>query len=284
MRISFRRTCWFILCVLLWGSAHFAFADAYLHVEQIYARPESVSGLVQVPGVEKPMRYYAQNDDLWKQLTYERKDVKSMRPFRDSGCSPSALAMAIAKLVPEEQLAQVGQYAKTPYSLCSCSISKNICAKHSARYLITSQRDYVRFLPLVFADFACGNNTFGVFSRSAAAGTGTGYIDKICDIYQLEYRFTPDYEEALQAVNRENQAVMVLASSGGCFTNTGHYVFLAHADEEKLYVLDPLSRTEYKTKRSGSLEILQPGLVALRHEKAGHARFSNFIIITKTEN
>ena len=40
-------------------------------------------------------------------------------------------------------------------------------------------------------------------------------------------------EIALEAI-KNGCAVVALASKGGAFTNTGHYVFLAHADETYL--------------------------------------------------
>lgn len=284
MRIFPKVTCWAILCVLLWGSAHFAFADQHLNVEAAFSRPESVSGMVNIPGMETPVRYYAQNDALWESLTYERKDSKKRRPFRDSGCGPTALAMALSALVPENEISLISEYAKTPYSLCICSLNEGQCDRHSARYILTSQRDYVRFLPLVLGDFATGNNVFQVYSRSeTVAGTSTGYIDKVCQIYGLEYRFTYDYQEALAALENEHEAVFALAGKGGCFTNVGHYVYLAHADDEMLYVLDPLCREEYKTNKSSRLTILQPGLVSLEHDAISAANFSNYIILTKKQ-
>lgn len=280
MRISTKQTCCFLLCMLLWGNAFFACADQYLDTERYFSAPESVSGLVTVPGKNEPMRYYAQNDALWQDLIYEKKDVKKVRPFRDSGCSPSALAMALNKLVQEEDLPLIGEYALTPYSLCTCSINKGACARHSGRYMITSLRDYVRFLPLILADFACGNNTFGVYSRSAAQGTATAYVDKVCEVYGIEVSFTANAEEAMAAILNDNQAVIALAGSGGCFTNNGHYVFLANADEENIYILDSLCREVYNTNHADKLTIIQPGVVALRKQDIRFAKFSNYIILT----
>lgn len=281
MRIFLKRACCFVLCVLLWGNALFASADQVLRAESFFAKPESVSGLVSVPGVEEKMRYYAQNDALWQDLIYERKGVQKVRPFQDSGCSPSSLAMAICHLVPDEDLPKIGAYAAKEYCFCVCSINQYNCARHSGGYLLTSQRDYVRFLPLILADFACGNNTFGVYSRSAGQGTGTGYISKVCQVYGLESHFTYSYDEALAAIKNENQAVIALASAGGCFTNNGHYLFLANADEERLYILDSLCREEYKTNKASVIEIIQPGVVSLLHKDVRHAQFSNFIILTR---
>lgn len=282
MRIFSKCTCWLMICVLLWGSVHFAFADQYLDVEASFAHKESFSGLVSIPGVEMPVRYYAQNDALWSDLVYERKDSKKRRPFRDSGCGPTALAMAILSLVDENEISRIGAYAKKPYSLCTCSLNDEQCDRHAARYYITSERDFVRFLPLVLGDFAAGNNTFGVYSRSeTVAGTSTGYIEKVCTIYGLDCRFTYDYNEALEALSNKDASVFALAGNGGCFTNVGHYVYLAHADEAQLYVLDPLCRKEYKTSKSSKLCIIEPGLVSLDHADVSAANFSNFIILTK---
>lgn len=284
MRISLKRTCCILICIAVWGNALFASADQYLDTERYFSGKESVSGLISVPGMDVPMYYYAQNDALWENLIYERNGVKKVRPFRDSGCSPSALAIAIHKLVDEEDLPVIGQYAAKPYSLCECSINKSSCARHSGRYLITSQRDYVRFLPLILADFACGNNTFDVYSRSAGQGTSSAYIQKVCETYGLDCTFTNDYNQALTAVGNANQAVIALSGAGGCFTNNGHYIFLACADQENLFVLDPLCRTEYKTNFASKLTILQPGLVSIRHDDIRFAQFSTFVILTNYNN
>lgn len=284
MRISFKCRCCLLLCMLLWGSALFVQADQILEAERFFAKPESVSGYVQVPGISEPMRYYAQNDELWANLTYEQKGSKQFRPFRDSGCNPSALAMAVMKLVDGDELSKIADYAQAPYSLCVCSINRAMCGRHNGRYFITSQRDFERFLPLIFADFACGNNTFGAYSRTNAQGTAMGYIPKVCQVYGLECRYTSDYQEALEAVGSDHQAVIALASGGGCFTNNGHYVFMAHADEEKLIVLDSLCREEYNTKNAGKLTILQPGLVTISHADIGYAKLSTYIIISRQVN
>ena len=268
--------------MLLWGSAHFAFADQMLDVEKEFARQESLSGLVNVPGLEQPVRYYAQNDALWQNLIYERKDSKKRRPFRDSGCGPTAFAMALSVLVEENELPLLSQYAKRPFSLCPCSLNDGQCDRHNGRYEITAVRDYVRFLPLILGDFATGNNIFGVYSRSeTVAGTSTGYIDQVCGIFDLQYQYTNDYKEVLAALQDEHASVFALAGNGGCFTTVGHYVYLAHADHDSLYVLDPLARDVYKTNHASKLTILSPGLVTLKHEDVQHAKFSNFIILEK---
>ena len=277
-----RITLLLVCCVFVLGNAHVSFADDLMLMEAYFTQDEGYSGWKDVPGKGK-MRYYAQNDPLWGSLTYERVDAESRRPFRDSGCCPSAAAMAVAALIPEEELAIIGDYAKRPYSLCSCSLNKERCNKRHSRYILTSDRDYSRFLPLIFGDFATGNNTFGVYSRAVSAGTGTGYLHQIVKIYGLKLTFTYQYAEALAALD-EGKAVAALAGGGGAFTDTGHYVFLAHYDEEQLYVLDPLRRDVYKTNGAGKLHIIEPGLISLKHSNVSAARFSNFLIFEKITN
>ena len=150
------------------------------------------------------------------------------------------------------------------------------------RYYLTSQRDFLRFLPLVMGDFATGNNSFGVYSRGEAAGTATNYFRYAAEAYGLEFSATAKLSEALDALGN-GYAVITLASKGGAFTNTGHYVFLAHSDEEKIYVLDPLCREEYKTNYAGKLEIIEPGLVALAMKNVSAARFGTFYILKNKE-
>ncbi|MBQ9262616.1 MAG: hypothetical protein IJ189_00210 [Clostridia bacterium] len=277
---NFLRLFTLMLCVLVLtlGYAHVSFADGMTDMEAFFSKPEGSSGLIDVPG-KGSMRYYAQNDSLWGSITYEREDTNTRRPFRDSGCSPTALAMAVASLVPEEKLSLISVQARREYSLCSCSVNKARCNHSHTRYVLTSQRDYVRFLPLVFGDYATGNNASGNSSRGIAAGTGTGYIKDLIKIYGLTMEFANDYASARKAI-RAGKAVVGLAGRGGAFTNQGHYIFLANADDEQVYILDPLCRTTYAGYNQGNkVNLIQPGLVSLKHEDIGAAKFSNFIII-----
>lgn len=282
MRNHLRKTV-LILCVsvLALGYAHVSFADAMTDMEAFFSNKESVSGIIDVPE-RGPMRYYAQNDELWGALAYEKENTNTRRPFRDSGCSPSALAMAVASLVPGEELGKIASQAKQPYSLCSCSVTKARCTHNHARYVLTSQRDFERFLPLIFGDFAIGNNQQGVVSRSTSAGTGTAYLQKIADVYGLSMRTVNNYKDVCPLVGKEGTAVVALAGKGGAFTNTGHYVFLASQDDEFLYILDPLQRTDYHGYKNGSkIQVVRPGLVVLKHINNSAAKFGSFIVLEK---
>ena len=266
-------------CVFLMESAHVCLADNLMVVEAFFSKKEEYSGFIDVPGKGR-MRYYAQNDPLWGALCYERESTQQRRPFRDSGCSPSAMAMAVAALVEEDHLSDIAAYARREYSLCPCSLNRERCNKNHMRYYLTSQRDYVRFLPLVIGDFATGNNSFGVYSRGEAVGTSVNYLRYVAEAYGLRFSSTAQLSEALEAI-KNGCAVVALASKGGAFTNTGHYVFLAHADETYLYVLDPMCRETYKTNYASKLDILEPGLVALSMANISAARFGTFYIFQR---
>lgn len=267
-----------LVCVFLALAPHASFADALTQMEAYFTAPESVSGWVDT--ARGGMRYYAQNDELWAPLIYENSKAESIRNFGDAGCAPTAVAMAVRALVPAEELSKISAYAKREYTLCSCSLSKSNCHHRHVRYALTSDRDYERFLPLIFGDFAAGNNTMGLLSRSAGIGTGTGFIKGIAEIYGLSYNITTDYQQALDTVRTGGIAV-ALAARGGVFTNTGHYVTLIAADEESLYVLDPLCRETYKTNYAGKLHIHQPGYVSLLLEDVKYARLSSFMLFEK---
>ena len=265
------------MCVFLAGSAHASFADDMTLTEAFFTQPEQYSGMVEVPG-KGLMRYYAQNDPLWSALTYERGASSSSRPFGDGGCGPTAGAMAVANLIPEEEFSRIAASARYEYSLCPCSLNKAKCAKRHARYVLTSQRDFVRFLPLIFGDFATGNNQEGVYSRGEAQGTGTGFLHDIAKIYGITITSTEDYDEAIRAL-QNGDTVLGHASRGGALTNTGHYVLLAHIDSERLYILDPLCRTDYTGYLYGKkVEIIQPGLIAFTHENVRFSYLGMFMI------
>ena len=266
-----------IICVFLMENANVCFADNLTLTEAYFTQDEEYSGIIDVPG-KGPMRYYAQNDPLWGELAYENSaSVSRRRPFKDGSCGPTAGAMAIANLIPEEELSAIAAYAKQEYAICPCSINKAKCIHYHARYVLTTQRDFVRFLPLVFADFAAGNNVFGMSSRGVAQGTGTGFLYEIVKAYGITITATQNYQEALNAL-RAGDTVIGHASRGGAFTNTGHYLLLASVDDERLYILDPLCRTEYKTNNGRKIEIIQPGLVALTHENVPAANIGNYFI------
>ena len=272
---------WIALCLLLMLIWVTALADPLAETERFFAEPESLSGVIRVPN-RGDMVYYAQNDELWGALTYEEAHSEKRRPFRDSGCGPTAAAMAVVQVVPVEELRQIENASQRPYSLCSCAINASNCKSHHARYLFSSDRDYLRFLPLICGDFAAGNNQLGYTSRSDnIVGTSGSFMKGIAEAYGLTFESSTKYEEALAAL-QAGKAVVAMAGKGGAFTNTGHYVVFAASDADQVYILDPLARTEYKTNHSSVIHILQPGLVSILHTDVKHALFNNFYFFSNT--
>ncbi|MBR3018534.1 MAG: hypothetical protein IKH57_15895 [Clostridia bacterium] len=281
MRVHFLRLAAFIcMCVFLLENAHVSFADDLTYTEAYFSQKEGYSGIIEVPG-KGPMRYYAQNDPLWCDMAYEQSETQNRRPFGDGGCGPTAGAMAIANLVPQEELSKISHCAKKEYAICPCSITKEKCIHaYHARYVLTSQRDFTRFLPLVLGDFAIGNNTFGVSGRGADKGTNSGFLYQVAQAYGLNVTATTDKNTAFVAL-KNGCTVVGHAARGGAFTNTGHYVLIAHTDEEKVYVLDPLAREAYKTNQNKILEIIQPGLVAIKHSDYAATGIGSYMIFSR---
>ncbi len=254
--------------------------DELTLTEAWFGKQESVSGWKTVPG-RGETRYYAQNDELWQDLTYETESSSKLRPFGDGGCNPTALAMAVRSVVAQEDLPKIASEMPRPFSLCRCSLNKAKCGYGHARYYLTTNADYERFLPLVFADYACGNNNKSVSSRSEGKGTVGSYMKYVCGAYGLTLETVTDSDTGMAAVKEDGKAVVAYCSSGGAFTTVGHYVFLAWWDDENVYFLDPLCRTEYKTNHSKYMHILEPGLVYMRRSELRYAGISSFIIISK---
>ncbi len=255
-------------------------AETDLSSEEYFAQQETYSGIVEVPG-GGPMRYYAQNDPLWRALLYERGDSSKSRVFGDGACCPTAMALAFANLVPEDQLCKIKEYAAKPYSLCPCSVNSARCYSYHERYVLKDE-DYVRFLPLVFGDFAMGNNIWGIYSRGEPWGTDTYFVSYICDIYGVSMSVTEDYNAAIQAL-KAGKTVVGYAAAGGCFTNQGHFQLFVYSDNDRLYMLDPYYRTEYNTTGGNKVEIIEPGLVALKHSNVSYAYFLKFYIFELIE-
>ena len=146
--------------------------------------------------------------------------------------------------------------------------------------MLTTQRDFTRFLPLVMGDFAIGNNIYGVYGRGADKGTNSGFLYQVAQAYGLTVTATTDKNAAFLAL-QNGCTVVGHAARGGAFTNTGHYVLIAHTDSNKVYVLDPLARDIYKTNQRKILEIIQPGLVAVKHADYAATGIGSYMIFSR---
>ncbi len=256
-------------------------ADNLLEMEAYFYQAEKYNRLIDVAG-KGEMRFYAQNEPLWGALIYENASTTTRRPFRDSGCNPSAAAMALVQVVPLEQLRLLSEHTKRPFSLCTCSVNKARCQKSHVRYYVTTDEDYLRFLPLLLGDYAAGNNTHGANSRNGQVGTAPAYLKDLELIFGIRLAVTQSLDEACQAAAK-GYGVMAMAGKGGVFTSTGHYILLAHSDENNIYFLDPLQRDPYTTDKQKRLEIIEPGFVALSRDQIRYAELRNFIIFIPAE-
>ncbi len=257
-------------------------ADRMLEVEAFFMRQPEYSRVITVPG-RGDIVYYAQNDPLWGGLIYEQANASAKRPFRDSGCNPTAAAMALRIVLGDEEIAKIIDAAKRPYALCTCSINSVACIWKHDRYQLNAEKDILKYLPLILGDFATGNNSLATQSRSNAVGTGTGYLHKVAEVLGVNIIFTTDFGEAREAV-LAGKGVVAHVGSSGAFTNTGHYVLFASIDGDTLYFLDPLLRTKYTTDPKKKLVVVEPGLVTLKTNELGYAAASNYIIFSNDEN
>lgn len=271
-----------ILYVILNCFAACAEAEEDFLTERQFAAPAYYDTEITVPS-GRTYAYYAQNDTLWGGMIYESKSSTKNRPFRDGGCAPSSVAMALRCVVPEEQLLRFNSCAKYPYSVCSCSINKWHCGKGHARYYITSVKDYVKYLPLVLGDFAAGNNIYGLSSRAMNTGTGLTFLNGLAELFDIKISRTESLEEALTHVDL-GCGVVAFAGSGGAFTSTGHYLLLVGADESHVYFLDPLCRDSYRASDpEHAVKPVYQGLVGVERQKYGRAQIYSYIIFTAAD-
>ncbi len=242
----------------------------------------SESGWRDVPGRGKMMVYF-QNDPLWAEMRYENRISDKRRVFGEGGCGPTSVAMAVANLVPEALLPQIFGYAKTTlgYTFCTCSVNQYFCNRLHAQYQVQTPEEYLRYLPLVMANFATGNNYWGEASRGKNAGTSLNFLKRIAYLYKLDLSVTVDNDETIAAVRNGAVAIASLSRENP-FTGGGHYVVIASADSQYLYVLDPYLQKSYDaTDKRGILTRLSKGVVRVRLEDA-RALFMSTCYILKT--
>lgn len=254
-----------------------ALAENDLKAERHFAAPTCYDTCITLP-TGQTFAYYAQNDTLWGDMIYESKSSTKLRPLRDGGCAPTAVAMAVRCVVPDEMLLLFNEHCKIPYSICECSVNKWHCERNHPRYYITSVKDYKKFLPLVIADFACGNNDAGVSARTENKGTGMGFVDALARMFNLSIVKTDSTDEALAYADM-GYGVVAYAASGGAFTSTGHYILLAGGSGENLFFLDPLCRASYKATDSyGVITPLYQGLVSVQRNDLGRAMIYSYTV------
>ncbi|MBR3794822.1 MAG: hypothetical protein IKK34_02170 [Clostridia bacterium] len=255
-----------------------------------YSRP------IDVPGVG-PVQYYAQTDPLWENMYYEPNPTKTRRRFRDGGCGPTTAAMAIAKQLSPDDLPALLAHAKgsvKDYAFCSCSVNGDFCDERYRRtrygtsdprhreYSPASGEEFFQWLPVVFASYATGNNDHTYQLRlKDEDGTKIFLFNALADDYGLDYLGAKDWDTALAALRAG--ASVITTVKKGIFTDTSHYLFLAGADDEYLYIMDSDMRAQYRRDKNGYIEILEPGFFRVRLENVPNIHIYSFYIISRAQ-
>jgi sortase B len=256
---------------------------AYVNKLEMDSR-STLNGYVSIENVGTWM-LYAQNDPLWENLIFEAPNSSKRRTFGDGGCGPTAVAMAIANLVGEEDLVKLSAYASSPfgYRFCSSSVNDYLCSGKQLPYRLTTPDEYLRYFPLAIASFATGNNVWGVQGRTVRFGTNMRYLSNLCQVYDLSMTKTYHLDEALTALQNDGTIAVACSSGyGSPFTGTSHFLVLATVNDGYLYVLDPLRRDSYQaTDHKNYLEVLAPGLVRIRLENVAQCNISPIYLLTK---
>lgn len=224
--------------------------------------PLVYSRVIDVPGVGE-WYYYAQNDPRWAKSVYEPLHTEKIRNFGGGGCGPTSLAIALSRQLDAQDMPRILEH-KSPsldgYFYCPCSINSYHCSYRHEPIMIATPEAFQENLPLVVGSYATGNNAEKrKYRDSAYAGTNLTLLQDVAEDYGLEYVGTNKWATAYQAL-QEGYSVITTVGKG-YFTGSSHYMVVAHADEEWIYILDPLMREEYERDTAGRLEVIEPGLV-----------------------
>ena len=248
------------------------------------------NGYVTIEGVGTFMNY-AQNDELWASIGYEARGSAKHRSFGNGGCSPTAVAIAIANLCPPEELPRLIGYANTQvgYTFCDCSVNRYFCDHKHAQYQLRTSEEFLRYMPLAVANFATGNNIWDIKSRSDRSGTNMRYLEKFCAIYGTRVSVIEEVDELFRRMEEEKEdgikrMAIACAVGGSPFTSTGHFVVICGLDEEYMYILDPWRRDDYSEyDRRDYAEVLQPGVVRIKRENAHDCNLIPFYLLEKVQ-
>lgn len=245
----------------------------------------TVSGWVEYENAGRWL-VYGQNDPLWRRMVFEAPGSGKNRPFGDGGCGPTSIAIAIANLVPKQDLPKLDFFAlpeENGYGFCTCCINDRRCDFEHTPYRLTTPDDYLRYLPLAVADFSMGNNIFGVSGRLPSGyGTNMNYLEAICSVYGITVTRAESREQAVEALRRPNVMAVTCASGHYTpFTRNSHFLTLAAADDEYVYVLDPILRDTYADLDTyGIVDFISPGLVRVKIADLDVCHFTPVYLLT----
>ena len=241
--------------------------------ELVYSR------VVNIPGLGEKM-YYAQNDPLWAKAVYEAKGSPNRSPMRAAACGPTALAMAIANQVPAQKLTELLSEAKKAdlgFRFCECSVTRDY---HTGDHEFIDPRtaeDFAKYLPVIFASYATGNNIHYRQFRFPGSGTNSSLFKVLAQFYGLTYTSTRDWSVAQAAL--EDGWGVITTVTRGIFTKSSHYLYIAGIADGYVYIFDGLMRTEYPADRKHRLEIVEPGIVRAPVEEIAGLQLYGYYMI-----
>jgi len=246
---------------------------------------ETLNGYVDIEGVGRYM-LYAQDDPMWGELRYERNGSKKVRRFEQGGCGPTAVAIALANLLTPEELTILSYYADDPvgFSFCSCSVNNYRCNLSHAQYHPETPEEFLRYLPIILANYAAGNNEYHKAYRTESQGTNMEFLQNMVEIFKLKCTYTRYAPDALEMIKegKGTRIAVCTAVRGSPFTNSGHFIILAYVDDEYAYYLDPLRENNYeKYYKSRVLEMVAPGVVRVKVDAATNIDVSPYYILEK---
>lgn len=244
--------------------------------------PVSFSRMIDVPGVGA-YHYYAQNDPLWSKAIYEPFDSDTWRTMQETGCGPTAAAIALSRQVAPDDLPTLLQFKniyQDGFYFCPCSVNGYRCDRTHEKRSAETAEDFQTYFPVIIAAYAAGNNLGRTKYRSPSDGTSLDLFRGLARAYNLHYKSTSDWNEAFAAL--QDGYSIITSVSRGIFTPVSHFLVIAHADEEYVYVLDPYMRQDYAAyDRKGILEVIEPGLVRASMNDWNKLGFSGYYMIRK---
>ena len=220
--------------------------------EEILKSRESWTTAVTLGG--RQFLLYAQNSPEWKKL-YMLENAKGNRRFGEAGCAVTALANATVNAIPMHRLREITGIMPSPLVFDSVVLARYF-GRTEGRFYPAEDCDFVRYWPLILANYAEGNNV-----RHSHEAQGPSFYAGIFEHFGLTYTITADLQETIDAVR--NGALAVSCSSGKTspFSRIGHFFTICAVDDEAVYILDSYFREAYPKDTRRVLQILAPGVL-----------------------
>jgi len=235
---------------------------------------QDIDRYVTVPHVGE-VWLYVQKNLVWYKLIYETRNSPTLRIFGDGGCGPTSSSIVIAALAGEDGLTGILEHAgENGFSLCPHAVNSWSCRTCKERMPIETAEDVFTYLPLVLGSYACGNNDTGSrfrIAKTSGGGTNMKMLLEICPYFGLECTVVENTADSswIDSIGDGTMAVLLTNTTSSPFTGGAHYVAVVSADEDYIYFMDPMAKTEYK---SAMVEIMEKGLSRVRRTEANYKK------------